>query len=108
MARDCLGDHGLVSNDTGADERFSRIAQLGSTRLRRRPDTPRAYVEPVDRGTSPALPRVVLKGSGRAARSGRHRGVRIAHIGGAMLAEGGLIEPGFRKRDEEKFDGARV
>jgi hypothetical protein len=32
--------------------RFSRIAQLGSTRLRRRTDTPRAYVEPVDRRTS--------------------------------------------------------
>ena len=32
--------------------RFSRIAQLGSTRLRRRADTPRAYVEPVDRRTS--------------------------------------------------------
>jgi hypothetical protein len=32
--------------------RLSRIAQLGSTRLRRRADTPRAYVEPVDRRTS--------------------------------------------------------
>jgi hypothetical protein len=32
--------------------RFSRIAELGSTRLRRRTDTPRAYVEPVDRRTS--------------------------------------------------------
>ena len=32
--------------------RFSRIAQLASTRLRRGSDTPRAYVEPVDRRTS--------------------------------------------------------
>ena len=32
--------------------RFSRIAQLGSTRLRRRTDTPHAYVEPDDRRTS--------------------------------------------------------
>ena len=32
--------------------RFSRIAQLASTRLRRGSDTSRAYVEPVDRRTS--------------------------------------------------------
>ena len=32
--------------------RFSRIAQLASTRLRRGSDPPRAYVEPVDRRTS--------------------------------------------------------
>ena len=32
--------------------RFSRIAQLGSTRLRRRTDTPSAYVEHVDGRTS--------------------------------------------------------
>ena len=36
--------------------RFSRLAQLGSTRLRRRTDTPRAYVEPVDRRTSVRFP----------------------------------------------------
>ena len=37
---------------TGCGESFSRIAQLRSTRLRRCTDTPRAYVEPVDRRTS--------------------------------------------------------
>ena len=38
--------------------RFSRVAQLGSTRLRRRADTPRAYVEPEPANLG-ALPRVV-------------------------------------------------
>ena len=49
-----VGGPRLVGAGTGAvsGARFSRIAQLGSTRLRRRTDTPRAYVEPVDRRTS--------------------------------------------------------
>jgi hypothetical protein len=60
------------------------------------------------RGPPAGVVEIVLNGSGRPARSGRHRDVRIAHIGWPVLAEGGLIEADFRKRDKEKSAHAGV